>query len=93
MVRDFLQNNLHGRAAAVTALVFILNVPVVVAPSPLVAQDHTVPAFEPDTFDVYIAEAARRFGIPQHWILAVMEVESAGNPRAVSRAQPASERG
>lgn len=33
-----------------------------------------------------IAEASRRFGVPQHWIRAVMRVESAGDRTAVSRA-------
>ena len=37
-------------------------------------------------FDTFIAEAAVRFGIPEHWIRAVMQAESAGDPRAVSRA-------
>ena len=36
--------------------------------------------------DAYIAEAAQRFGIPERWIRAVMQAESAGNPRAVSSA-------
>lgn len=34
----------------------------------------------------HVAEAARRFGIPEAWIWAVMRVESRGNSRAVSRA-------
>lgn len=33
-----------------------------------------------------IAEASARFAIPEHWIRAVMQVESAGDPGAVSRA-------
>jgi hypothetical protein len=33
-----------------------------------------------------IAEASRRFGVPEHWIRAVMRVESAGDRHAVSRA-------
>ena len=33
----------------------------------------------------YIAEAARRFGVPIAWIQVVMSAESAGNVRAVSR--------
>src|SRR5216684_3324603 len=32
----------------------------------------------------YIAEASRRFGIPENWILAVMRVESRGQVKAVS---------
>lgn len=34
----------------------------------------------------FIAEASRRFGIPEHWIRAVLRVESAGDARAVSSA-------
>ena len=32
----------------------------------------------------YIAEASRRFGIPEHWIRAVIRVESSGQVKAVS---------
>ena len=39
-----------------------------------------------DPYASHIAEASRRFGIPAAWIRAVMRVESAGNPRAVSSA-------
>ncbi|MGH9663653.1 MAG: lytic transglycosylase domain-containing protein, partial [Bryobacteraceae bacterium] len=33
----------------------------------------------------YIAEASRRFGVPERWIRAVMRVESGGQVKAVSR--------
>lgn len=36
--------------------------------------------------DAYIGEAAQRFRIPERWIRAVMQAESAGNARAVSSA-------
>ncbi|CTQ50743.1 lytic transglycosylase domain-containing protein [Jannaschia donghaensis] len=36
--------------------------------------------------DAHIAEAAQRFRIPERWIRAVMQAESAGNARAVSSA-------
>ncbi len=32
----------------------------------------------------YVTEAARRFAIPEAWIYAVIRIESAGDPRAVS---------
>ena len=78
----------HSRrhAAVTTALVLILCMPITVAPSAVIAQDRSVPASEQQPIDIHIAEAARRFGIPQPWIRAVMEVESAGDPRAVSHA-------
>lgn len=34
----------------------------------------------------HIAEASQRFGIPEHWIVAVLRAESAGDVRAVSTA-------
>jgi len=73
-------------AGVTTALVLILCMPITVVPSAVIAQDRSVPASEQQPIDIHIAEAARRFGIPQSWIRAVMEVESAGNPRAVSTA-------
>lgn len=46
-----------------------------------------VPAAAPrHHYAQHVSEAARRFGIPESWILRVMHVESRGNPRAVSRA-------
>ncbi len=37
-----------------------------------------------NSYAAYVAEAAQRFGVPAHWILAVMRRESAGDVRAVS---------
>jgi hypothetical protein len=73
-------------AGVTTAIVLILCMPITVAPSAVIAQHRSVPASEQQPIDIHIADAARRFGIPQLWIRAVMEVESAGNPRAVSHA-------
>jgi hypothetical protein len=39
-----------------------------------------------DPVSAAVAEASRRFGVPEHWIRAVMRVESAGRVDAVSRA-------
>ena len=39
-----------------------------------------------DPLAAAIAEAAARFAIPEPWIRAVIAVESAGDPRAVSHA-------
>ena len=39
-----------------------------------------------DPYTAAIAEASARFAVPEHWIRAVMQVESAGDPRAVSHA-------
>ncbi|MCC1493535.1 lytic transglycosylase domain-containing protein [Cognatishimia sp. F0-27] len=48
---------------------------------PVVIRD---PARDPHS--AAIAEASARFVIPEHWIRAVMQAESAGDPRAVSHA-------
>lgn len=39
----------------------------------------------PDFWSDHVAEAAKRFAIPERWIRAVMGAESAGDMRAVSR--------
>ncbi|MCT7376333.1 lytic transglycosylase domain-containing protein [Chelativorans salis] len=48
-----------------------------------------VPAMQQEVdypFATYIAEAAQRFNIPEGWIVAVMDAESAGDTHAVSHA-------
>jgi soluble lytic murein transglycosylase-like protein len=60
----------------------------IVAIGPATAQptaDRHVTHVVPD-IDRHISEASRRFGLPERWIQAVITVESAGDPRAVSRA-------
>jgi len=39
-----------------------------------------------DPYTAHIAEASKRFGIPERWIRAVMRAESAGDVRAISSA-------
>lgn len=58
-----------------------------VGPAMTVAQSTPVerPAVA-DPHAAHIAEASRRFGIPEHWIRAVLRTESAGDVRAVSSA-------
>jgi len=52
---------------------------------PAAAQDASVVRASPrDPYAGYIADAARRFGIPEAWIRAVMRVESRGDVRAIS---------
>ncbi|MFE3839226.1 lytic transglycosylase domain-containing protein [Rhodobacteraceae bacterium PA1-206B] len=49
----------------------------------------STPIVRPAAIDVHadhIAEASQRFGIPEHWIRAVLRAESAGDVRAVSMA-------
>ncbi|MBY3313845.1 lytic transglycosylase domain-containing protein [Rhizobium laguerreae] len=52
---------------------------------PAAAQDAPVQPVSPsDPYAGHIADAARRFGIPEAWIRAVMRVESRGDVRAIS---------
>lgn len=79
--------NLRLRAAALTAAALLAALPIGEATA--LAQD-TNPPPEPSAvthpYAPHVADAARRFGIPEAWIWAVMRVESAGNARAISRA-------
>ncbi|MFT4121422.1 lytic transglycosylase domain-containing protein [Bradyrhizobium sp.] len=55
-------------------------------PGVTIAQSAVVtrPVSYPD--GAHIAEASQRFGIPEHWIRAVLRAESAGDVRAISTA-------
>lgn len=66
---------LSGLAFAVTPTVAVLAQDARLAPSPA-----------GDPVAAHVAEAALRFGIPEHWIRAVLHAESAGDRTAVSSA-------
>jgi hypothetical protein len=73
--------------AALTAAALLTALPIGQAPT--FAQEKNpppAPSAVTHPYAPYVADAARRFGIPEAWIWAVMRVESAGNARAVSRA-------
>jgi hypothetical protein len=79
-----------GRSPTVRRTAFLLLSGLLVA-APLCGNVNaqTVSAERPSRVDPYaafIAEAARRFSLPEHWIRAVMRVESAGDMRAISSA-------
>jgi soluble lytic murein transglycosylase-like protein len=78
---------LRVSAAALTATALLAALPISEAPA-LAQETNSSPAPSPvtHTYAPDVADAARRFGIPEAWIWAVMRVESAGNARAVSRA-------
>lgn len=65
----------------IAAVLFVAGTQI--ATTPASAQSlQASPAVDP--IAVYVAEAARRFAIPETWIYAVMRVESAGDPHAIS---------
>jgi soluble lytic murein transglycosylase-like protein len=51
-----------------------------------VSKNRSIPAFAdaPDSLHGPVVEASKRFGIPEHWIRAVIISESGGDPKAVS---------
>ncbi len=71
-----------GTAAAVLILGALSAAAPIFAQSP----GDTPTASSMSDIDRHIAEAAQRFSLPPYWIRAVIAVESAGDPRAVSRA-------
>jgi hypothetical protein len=75
------------RATALTMAGLLAALPIGNAPA---VAHQTIPPPAPSAanhpYAPHVADAARRFDIPETWIWAVMRVESAGNSRAVSRA-------
>jgi len=57
-----------------------------VAPAPMAQEMPAARSAAVHPYAAHVADASRRFGIPEAWIWAVMRVESGGNARAVSRA-------
>ncbi len=75
---------MRGRALSLAWLAIMASAPATALPVPAAAQmiaPHTA-----DPVARHVAEASRRFGIPQAWIWAVMRAESAGDVRAISHA-------
>ena len=77
-----------GRFLTVRRTAFLLlSGLAVLTPAATFAQPQDAPAGQTPSADPYashIAEAARRFGVSETWIRAVMRVESRGNVRATS---------
>ena len=78
------------RIAQVCAI-FLLSGTAVTGPvsAPAFAEAPTI-QMDPmrDPHAAAIAEASVRFAIPEHWIRAVMQAESAGDPRAAAMPGP-----
>ena len=73
--------------AVISLSALMIGVPVAAAgetASPRVTD--VTAAFHPPSLDAIIAEASQRFAVPERWIRAVMQAESAGDPSAVSEA-------
>jgi soluble lytic murein transglycosylase-like protein len=75
------------RAGRHAVLVVIVALALCAGPGVSIAQ--SMPAARrvvADPYAAHIAEASQRFGIPEHWIRAVLRAESAGDVRAISEA-------
>lgn len=75
-------------AARRIALLLLSGLPLSVAPDATAFAQPAPAVATPasNSYAVHIAEAAQRFGIPEHWIAAVLHAESAGDIRAISSA-------
>ncbi|RWI72209.1 lytic transglycosylase domain-containing protein [Mesorhizobium sp.] len=71
----------YAIAAAVAALSLGTPASVAIAQSAPIVR-----AAAADPYAAHIAEASKRFGIPERWIRAVLRAESAGDVRAISSA-------
>lgn len=81
----------HRWRSVSVAVTVLLAWPVAVqtqdAPAPAPSPQGAAARPDPGTrIEAGVAEAARRFGLPEAWIWRVMRAESALNPRAISRA-------
>lgn len=82
-----------GRCSRI-AVIAAVSLSTLTIGAPLAAQDEpsgpritdVTVAFSRQSLDGIVAEAAQRFAIPERWIRAVMQAESAGDPTAVSDA-------
>lgn len=86
-MRKFRHRSAVGWHCAIRSVALLLLtgfVSAVVLPSITIAQSTPVAQQARDLHAAHIAEASRRFRIPERWIRAVMQVESAGRVRAVS---------
>ena len=86
----FLRSGRTSVVAAITAIslsTLMIGVPIAAADD--TAAQHVTDvtaAFHPESLDRIIADASERFAVPERWIRAVMQAESAGDPSAVSEA-------
>ena len=72
----------HRRTIALALLACVASISATVLPAP--AEGQTAPPPEAGAVARHVADAAQRYAIPEPWIWAVMGVESAGDPGAVS---------
>lgn len=79
---------LSSRSAflAAAAALAALSAGVGAAGAQMTATPADVKPVSADPVSAAVAEASRRFGVPERWIWSVMRVESAGRTRAVSHA-------
>ena len=78
-----------GRHRAARSIAILLLTGLFCSPAGVAAQAQPsllAPRLLHDAYADHIAEASQRFGIPEFWIDAVLQAESAGDRRAISSA-------
>ena len=82
--------NAHGRHRAARRMALLLLSGLVLASgatdTALAQPAPTARTVSSDPHAAFVLEASQRFGIPEHWIIAVKRAESAGDVRAISSA-------
>ena len=82
--------NAHGRHRAARRMALLLLSGLVLASgatdTALAQPAPTARTVSSDRHAAFVLEASQRFGIPEHWIIAVKRAESAGDVRAISSA-------
>jgi hypothetical protein len=73
-----------GKSVRVVPLFFVLTACDFSAAAETRSAAHIGSSRTADPFADFVEEASRRFGVPVHWIRAVIDVESAGDARARS---------
>lgn len=85
-MRRLRSTRMRRRIVLTACLGLLLPAPVAVQAAPLGAPQVVREGEDQARIDVLIAQAARRFGVPEDWIRAVMRQESGFDPAATSRA-------
>lgn len=78
-----------GDRASWRYAILVLPAALSICAGPGIAVAQSMPVERPaadHSYAAHVAEASQRFGIPEHWIRAVLRAESAGDVRAISSA-------
>ncbi|WP_208608628.1 lytic transglycosylase domain-containing protein [Bradyrhizobium stylosanthis] len=77
---------MYAMAARLIGAVLVLQLPSYTSAEPVIpaVSLHSPSSPHADLYTASLTEASRRFAVPEHWIRAVLQVESGGNVGAIS---------